>query len=296
MLPSKYTQKRTPSPPREKEDEEVKVKQPESAPAEAEPMQQGRPYQTFVESKAREYWQSLGGVGSLTKPTQQEIREAALPILCVARRRRTCIIPKTIAHSAVADVVQHAREQGWTKRPLSEAYASPSYVDALIQLARDADWLGGEIPLPDQPPIHYTRDTRTNEPVPKKDDFICGEYLSHLYDFNRFANRRIYPWDASQSSRDPNVWTLFHMPLLDTCYTLAGTEKPSVIIHYLEPLPPYYINRHPLTAPCQLHSEPLENLRAASMEIAALKASNQSEQEIETAIKRIRARYHLLPF
>lgn len=274
----------------------MRVEQPALDLVEAEPMEPGRPYQAFVESEARKYWQSIGGVGSLTKPSQQEIREVAMPILCLAHRRRTGIIPQTIAHRAVADVVQHVREQGWTKRPLSAAYDSPSYVDALIQLARDAHWLVGKLPLPDHPPIRYTRDTRTNEPVPTEDSFICGEYLSHLYDFNAFGNRRIYPWDSSQSTRQPNGRILHHRLSLDACYTLAGTEKPSVIIHYLEPIPPSCTYRPWEGLPLQLHSEPLENLRAASMEVAALKDSNQRKREIETAIKRIRARYHLLPF
>ena len=90
--------------------------------------------------------------------------------------------------------------------------------------------------------------------------------------------------------------TTYNRLSLDACYTLAGTEKPSVIIHYLEPIPPFYISRPWDGPPVELHGVPLENLRAASMEIATLKDSNQSEREIETAIKKIRAGYHLVPY
>ena len=37
-------------------------------------------------------------------------------------------------------MVQHALERGWIKPPISEAYESPSYIEALIELARDARW------------------------------------------------------------------------------------------------------------------------------------------------------------
>ena len=264
MLSSKYTQKRTPSPPREQEDEEVKVKQLESAPAEAEPMEQGKPYQASVESEARKYWQSL-------------------------------------AHHAVADVVQHVREQGWTNRPLSEAYDSPTYIDALIQLARDANWLVEEIPLPGQPPIRYTLDARTNTPVPEKDSFIHCRYLSHLFGSKLQGHSRIYPWMSSREYPQPHRGRLDGMGL-PACYTLhvtRGRRLPFVMIHYqragqLRPAEDRRFARYTISYDQPLRSEPLENLLSASMRIAMLKDSNLSEGAIETAINAIRSEYDLL--
>ena len=40
-------------------------------------MEPGRPYQVFVENEARKYWQETMKIGSLNKPSQQEIRTVA---------------------------------------------------------------------------------------------------------------------------------------------------------------------------------------------------------------------------
>ena len=45
-------------PPQVQEDEELRVEQPALDLVEVEPMEPGRPYQAFVESEARKYWQS----------------------------------------------------------------------------------------------------------------------------------------------------------------------------------------------------------------------------------------------
>ena len=96
---------------REQEEEEPGAKRSKLEPIEAKAMEPGRPYQAFVEREARDYWQSLGGVGSLTKPTQEEIRAAAMPILGAALRRRTGWSPWTMAHNAVGCMIQHALEK-----------------------------------------------------------------------------------------------------------------------------------------------------------------------------------------
>ncbi len=143
-------------------------------------MEPERPYQAFVESEARKYWQETSQAGALVKPAQEQIRAAALPVLCVALRNRA----GNRRHQAVADIVQQARDKGWIKRPYSRAHASPSYFDALIQLADDANLVAREIPLPDHPPphhppIYYTIESYNGRPVPvpRKDAIIRGHYL-----------------------------------------------------------------------------------------------------------------------
>ena len=122
--------------PREQEEAVPEAIPPELEQDEAHAVEPGRPYQDYVESEARRYWQSLGGIGSLTKPDQEELRAAAMPILCRALRNR----PGNRRHQAVAALVQHALERGWIKSPFSEACESQNYIDAMIELARDARW------------------------------------------------------------------------------------------------------------------------------------------------------------
>ena len=113
-------------------------------PVEDVPMASGRPHQDFVENRLRQYLQD-SNIRSLVKPTQEEIRSAAMPILCQGLRRRKgdkkYLDPK-LAHRGVAAMVQHALEKGWINPPFSEAYVSPTYVEAMIELARDARWFG----------------------------------------------------------------------------------------------------------------------------------------------------------
>ena len=141
----------------------------------------GRPYRDFVEGEARKYWSEIGSDHNLAKPAQEEIRTAALPILCLALRNRF----GHKRHRAVAAVVQYAYENGLIRRPFSDAHESPSPTDALIQLADDANTLAREIHLPDHlpphhPPVYYTIKSNPDRPVPRKDAFIRGDYL---YDF-----------------------------------------------------------------------------------------------------------------
>ena len=76
------------SPPRqEQEDAAPQAGRPRLEAAEAEAMEPERPYQTFVESRLRQYLRD-NNVHSLVKPSQQEIRSAAMPILCRVLRNR----------------------------------------------------------------------------------------------------------------------------------------------------------------------------------------------------------------
>ena len=172
---------REPQPVPEQEEIEERAELPAFEPAEAEATQPGRPHQAFVESQLRQYLHD-NNIRSLVKPTREEIRAAAMPILCQARRRRTGRDLQAIAHHAVADVAEHIREERWTRRPLTEAYASATYLDALIQLADDTDWLARKIPLPahcapHHPPIYYTTDPETRLPVPRADSLIRADYV-----------------------------------------------------------------------------------------------------------------------
>ena len=122
--------------PQEQEEAVPEAIPPELEPDEAQSMEPGPPYQDYVESEVRRYWQEIGNVHNLTKPTREELRRAAMPILCLALRNR----PGYRRHQAIAAMVQHAFERDWIKIPFSEANESPTYVEALVELARDARW------------------------------------------------------------------------------------------------------------------------------------------------------------
>ena len=159
---------------------EVEAMQPVPEPDATRAMEPERPYQAFVESEARKYWQETGKEHNLVKPARGELRAAATPILCQALSNRG----GDRRHEAVAAVVQYALEKGWIKRSLTEPYPSLPYIDALIRLAQDANLLAWEIPLPDHPPprhppIYYSLASRFGRlvPVPRKDAIIRGDYL-----------------------------------------------------------------------------------------------------------------------
>ena len=164
---------------------EVEAMQPGPEPDTPRLIEPERPYQAFVESEARKYWQETGRGGTLVKPAQDEIRAAALPILCLALRNRA----GNTRYKAVGDVVQHAKEKGWIKRFKADAYESPSYIDALIQFADDSNRLTREIPLPEHPPICYTIQILDGRPVPvpRYDAVIRGNYL-----YNKEGRRVTY--------------------------------------------------------------------------------------------------------
>ena len=190
-------------PPREDEEAEPVAIRPRLEAVEAEHMEPGRPYQAFVESEAMKYWQEMVKIGSLTKPTQQEIREAAMPVLGLAQRNRPglkLISALNRAQMAVNTMQLHLVESGRLKHPFTLSEASPNYVEALIQLADDAGWLAREIPLPDHPPqkhhtIYYTIDPETGRPIPRADSLIRGDYVYSAWDDTYFLkDSNIYPW------------------------------------------------------------------------------------------------------
>ena len=198
----------------EQDEEEMQAESPLLELAAYEPIDLGRPYQDFVESEVSKYWREMEG-DSLTKPAQQAIRAAALPILCQALQNRPGrkLHPYlNMAHHAVADVVEHVREERWTRRPLSEPYASSTYVDALVQLADDANWLAREIPLPDHPPpkhptIYYTTDPETGVPVPRADSLIRGDYVYTPLGTRLTNVRHFRPWLSSHFNPSMFVWS-----------------------------------------------------------------------------------------
>ena len=226
------------------EEEESGAKRPRLEPDEAEPMEPGRPYQAFVESKLRQYLQD-NNIRSLTKPTQQEIRTAAMPVLCAALRRREGRneYPDPVrAHHAVGGMIQHALETGRIKPPFSEACESPNYVEALIKLADEAYWIAREIPLPDHPPphhppIYYTMDSESSRPIPRIDSYIRGNYVyTPLFCSRVTAADRIYPlvmpeYDPVLTSKILCSWGL------EAFYTLEfGPENIEVFVSFLERL------------------------------------------------------------
>lgn len=175
---------------------EVEAMQPGPEPDLSRDIDTGRPYQAFVESEARRYWQEMGKEHNLLKPVREEIRAAATPILCQALSNRG----GDWRHQAVDAVVMYALEKGWIKRRFAGAYASLPYIDALIRLAYDANLLAWEIPLPDHPPprhppIYYTLYSRHGRPVPvpREDAIIRGDYL-YKKDGSRVTGvKDIYP-------------------------------------------------------------------------------------------------------
>ena len=182
----------------EEEEPEAKAKRPRLEPVEALAVEQGpsgaapaperqqRPYQDFVESEVRKFWQEeTGHAGSPAQQIQQKVQAPAIPVH--DQPSQTITDDKeypdpVMAHHAVGAMIQHALEAGWIKPPFSEACESPNYVEALIQLAYEANWLAMEIPLPDHPApkhptIYYTIDSKSKRPVPRKDSLIRGDYV-----------------------------------------------------------------------------------------------------------------------
>ena len=160
-----------------------------------------------------------------------------MPILCQARRRRT----GHRRHFAAAGIVQHALETGWIKPPFSEACESPSYVEALIQLADDANWLAREIPLPDHPsprhpPVYYTMGTIWNLPipVPREDALILGNYVYDPETGSRITRADyIHPW-VDPYYRFPIRGKLIARGW-DACYTLHRQgETVEISIYWID--------------------------------------------------------------
>ena len=152
---------------------------------EAEPVGPGRPYQAFVESEARKYWQDMVQPGSLAKPEQQELRAAARPILLRALRNRGDVrfLPPTVkAHMAVNAMLLHAAHRKELRRTYTGPYPVSDHIEALIQYMEDTRLAPRPIPLPwhkkpKHPPIYYYVDPITRQPTPREDALIRAEYV-----------------------------------------------------------------------------------------------------------------------
>ena len=183
-MPLKRTaSEREPQPPQEQEKAIPIAIQPRLEPGEAQAVEPGRPYQAFVDSEVRKYWEEIEERGrNLTKPSKEEVRAAAMPVLCLALRNRRGS-RSSRRHQAVNAMQLHAVEGGWIKHPFTLSEASPNYVEALVQLADNACWLPQEVrlplhPAPHHPPIYYTRDPGTGLPKPREDSLIRGDFVS----------------------------------------------------------------------------------------------------------------------
>ena len=275
-----FANQRAPQPPRAQEAPRVRAGQPNMGePADAPGMEHERPYQAFVEREARQYWQEMSNVGSLTKPAEQEIRAAAMPILVQGLRSRCGFKSNPAMNRAqmAVDAMQlHLVESGRLQHPFTLSEPSPNYIEALIQLADDADWLAGEIQLPDHPSIFYSRDTRTGKLVPKKDSYIRGKYLSEVFGSRLSNDTRIYP------NTSPNRGSVYY-----TLDDRSGT--PSVRIYYHEDRGRGWRDFSGVI----FHDKALEALRSANIRIISLKGSGLSRQETDRGIYEIRKSFGL---
>lgn len=214
-----------------------------------------RPHQDFVEREARRYWQRIIEIGALTKPGLTEIRAAAMPILCQGLRNR-----QGHRRQYSVDAMQlHALEQRWIKPPYPNLLESPSYIDALIQLATDADWMAEEVtlpyhPEPEHPPVYYSIDSHSGMPIPAKESLIRGDYV-FTHDGCRVTQAGfIHPW--RDLTRYPTINDLDTRGW-DVCYRLGITGIQVVIfIHgvssvrrsrriWLSPLNRLHFTPHP---------------------------------------------------
>ena len=193
----------------EPEEMEAPARQPMQLPVEDKLMAQGRPHQAFVEDEARKYWQDMVQARGLNKPDQQTLREAAMPILLVALRKRTgsTLNPAlNRAHMAVNALQLRLAERGRLRQGCIQSEQIPNFFKALLQLADDAGWLEREIPLQDHPaprhpPIHYTIDPKTGKPIATEKSLIRGDYVYDMTCGSRLTqDEYIYPW------RDPDTW------------------------------------------------------------------------------------------
>ena len=237
----RIVRERESQPPGEQVEAEVRAELPLFEPDEAGAMEPGRPHQDYVENETEKYWREMVKVGSLTKPELQEIRAGAIPVLGLAQRHRPGWKLNPVlnrAHLAVNVMQLHLAVSGRIKHPFTLSEASPNYVEALIQLADDANWLAREIPLPDHPPpkhppIYYTIDPETNRPVPRAGSLIRGDYVflrtgSRLINHSHFS-----PWLSARFK--PSEFLL-----IETAYyslELTAKNNVEVMLHWALHLP-----------------------------------------------------------
>ena len=199
------------------------MKWPIPAPDEGEPVDQGRPHQAFVETEARKFRQEMETGADPAQPASQDDLAAAAPGPVRAPRTSDDVM----SLKAVAAVAEYARQKHWVKPPYSNTYRSPSYVDALIQLADDAGWLAKEIPLPahaepHHPAIFYTVEKKYGFPcgIPKEDSLIHADYV-HTLNGQRISRQRvIHPWPILREGFFPERGRMLELGW-DACYTLS---------------------------------------------------------------------------
>ena len=242
-MPAKLiTRKRQYQPSGEQEQAAPVIQRPLPEADEVEPVEPGRPYQAFVESEARKYWEEMmEQPDSLVKPDQQKLRAAAMPILCTGLRKRSGarFLPPTVkAHMAVDIMHRRAADRGETKRLYKGPFASPDHIEALILFADDTWLLGREIPLPEHgepkhPPIYYYIDPITKKDTPRDDAKICSNYV-----FDRAGNRLthadyIHPWPATECS-GPSKERL-EQKGWHACYTLGSNPfvEPWIMFYWI---------------------------------------------------------------
>lgn len=218
----KALQQRDNPPPREQEEMAAGAERPLPEPAAAGPVAAGRPHRDYVEREAERYRREAEHAGSPGQP-------GPVPALDMTR-----------ALMAVNAMQGHFADRGWITPPYSRLRDCPNFVEALIQLASDADWLAREVPLPDHPaphhpPVYYTIDEKTERPVPRADSLIRGDYVYKYSDGNRITQAEyICPW------MDTNIMPPTKYDLIargwDACYTLYFERENivNIVFHWIE--------------------------------------------------------------
>ena len=184
-----------------------------------------------------------------------------MPVLCLALRRREGYKFNPAmqrAQMAINAVHLHAAESDWTTNQYNGPYASPDYVEALIQLADEARWGPQEVrlprhPAPHHPPIYYSRELGTNCPIPRQDSLIRGDFvygptgrlltrddsLTRMDLARGHAYRRITRNEYIHPVFDPSFGGTYPDELVakgwDAFYSLVELTlgNPEVIIHWL---------------------------------------------------------------
>lgn len=222
-------------PDHEQEELEPALKQPRLEPAERQVGEPGRPYRDFVENEASAYWREKGKKKDPAGPAEQDNTGVAVPGPSRGHHSRNEIIKL----KAVGAMAQHAAAKGWIKPPYSNPYQSPSFIDALIQLADDANWLARKIPLPahpdpQHPTIYYVVDPVTNRPIPREDSYIRGDYVYSDDGIKVTSHERIYPLVLPEDGSKVDL-SLMNKLKRDVGFTLEqGPEQVEVRIYWTQ--------------------------------------------------------------
>ena len=201
--------------------------QPGPEPVAAEPAGTGRPYQDYVESEARKYWEEMVNPGSLAKPGQEEIRAAghADPVRSAAQEVGLVALVYGPSRRRSHATACPGRNAG-SGRPTTRLAECPGYVEALIQLrTTPIGWPGRSRCRATRrrsiPPIYYTIDPASKRTVPRSDALISGNYVYETYGRRLTPDDHIYPWP------DPEIW-----PMLDDLASRQWTACYSVHLRY----------------------------------------------------------------